>query len=57
MIEMFVDLKVAFDMMDREILIGIMKKKGTKEGLIERVEMLRKTRSRIRVGRGKGKSF
>lgn len=44
-------------MMDREILIGIMKKKGTREGLIERVEMLRKTRSRIRVGRGKGKSF
>jgi len=49
-IAMFVDLKAAFDSVDREVLIGTMRQRGIREGLIERVEeMLRETRSRVKV--------
>lgn len=54
---MFVDLRAAFDSVDRGILIR-MRKKGIREGLIKRVEeVLRETKSRVRVGRELGKGF
>lgn len=52
MVKMFVDLKAAFDMVDREVLIGMIRKRGIRERLIERVEeLVRETRSSISVGR------
>lgn len=51
LIAFFVDLRAAFDSVDREILVGAMTKRGIKERLIERVvEILRETISRVRVG-------
>lgn len=48
---MFVNLKAAFDIMDKGVLIEDMRKKGLRKGLIERVqELLKKTKSRVRVG-------
>lgn len=35
MVAMFVDLKAAFDSVDREVLIGTMRKQGVREGLIK----------------------
>lgn len=54
-IAMFVDLKAAFDSVDRGVLIEAMRKRGIREGLIERIgEVLRETRSRVRVGERMG---
>jgi len=51
MIGMFIDLKAAFDSVDKEVLIKAMRGRGMREGLINRVEeVLRETRSRVRVG-------
>lgn len=48
---MFLDLKTAFDLVDRKVLLETMRRKGIREGLVERVrEMLRETKSRVRVG-------
>lgn len=58
LIAMFVDLKAAFDSVDRGILIRAMRERGVREGLVERVEeMLRETRSRVRVGGKVGSGF
>lgn len=58
MITVFVDLKAAFDSIDREILIRAMRERGVGEKLVKRVdEMLRETRSRVRVGERVGKEF
>ncbi|XP_011883686.1 PREDICTED: RNA-directed DNA polymerase from mobile element jockey-like, partial [Vollenhovia emeryi] len=47
LIALFVDMKAAYDSVDRGILIEAMKKKGIREGLIERVdEIMRETTSR-----------
>lgn len=47
----FVDLRAAFDSVDREILWRAMKKRGIREGLVKRCEdILRETRNRVRVG-------
>lgn len=55
---MFVDLKAAFDIMDRRVLIEDMRKKGLRKGLVERVqELLKKTKSRVRVGEEIGEEF
>lgn len=49
---MFVVLKAAFNMVDKEVLGEAMKEKGIRVGLIERIEeMYRKTKSRVRVGK------
>jgi retron-type reverse transcriptase len=47
----FVDLKAAFDSVDRNVLIRAMRERGVREGLVRKVEeMLRETKSRVRVG-------
>jgi len=48
---MYVDLRAAFDTVDRTILYETMKERGIREGLIRRVkEALRETRSRVKAG-------
>lgn len=43
---LFVDLKAALDMIDREMLLGTMRKKGIRKRLVKRVEkMFRETKS------------
>lgn len=55
---LFVDLKAAFDSVDRKVLIETMTERGIREGLIERVEeIMRETRSRVRLGGGVGERF
>lgn len=56
-IAMFVDLKAAFDSVDRSILIKAMREQRLMERLVVRVEeVMRETRSRIRV-EGKDRRF
>lgn len=48
MITVFVDLRSAFDSMDRGILVKAMRERRVREGLVERVtKVLRKIRSRM----------
>lgn len=55
---MFVDIRAAFDSVNRKVLIEAMRKRGVRGGLVERVkEIIRKTRSRVRVGKEMGESF
>ncbi|XP_071648500.1 uncharacterized protein [Temnothorax longispinosus] len=55
---LFVDLKAAFDSVDKEVLIKAMKERGVRQGLIDRVEeVLRETKSNVRRGEEKGESF
>jgi hypothetical protein len=54
----FVDLKAAFDSVDREVLGKAMRERGVREGLRCRIEeVYRETRSRVRVGEIMGESF
>lgn len=47
---LFVDLKAAFDSVDKGILIKVMRERGIREELIDRVrEIVEKTRSRVGV--------
>jgi len=47
---LFVDLKAAFDSVDRDILIRTMRERGVREGLIDRIEViLRETKSKVRI--------
>ncbi|CAK9810685.1 Transposon TX1 uncharacterized 149 kDa protein [Anthophora plagiata] len=56
MLVLFVDLKAAFDSVDREILIGSMRKVGVREGLVRRcMEILRETRVDTSEGREEGR--
>lgn len=58
MVAMFVDLKAAFDTVDRGVLIEDMRKRGLRKGLVERVEeLLRETKNRIRVSGEIGEKF
>lgn len=59
MVMMFVDMKAAFDSMDREILLkDNERKREMKEDLVVRCEeVLKKTMSRVRVGEEKGEDF
>lgn len=58
MIALFVDLKAAFDMIDREVLVETMRERGIREGLVRRVEeIFRETRSRVRVREILGSPF
>lgn len=55
MVVTFVDMKAAFDSVDREILIQMMRKKEVRESLVVRCkEMLEETVSRVRVGDKEG---
>jgi len=47
----FVDLKAAFDSVDREVLGRALREQGVRKRLVERcVDVLRETRNRVRVG-------
>jgi len=55
---MFVDLKAAFDSVNREVLRKVMRERGVREGIVRRVEqILRETKSRVKVGRKVGECF
>lgn len=54
----FIDLRVAFDSANRERLVRAMRERGVREGLVVRVEeIIRETRSRMRMGGKVGKKF
>ncbi|XP_043276027.1 uncharacterized protein [Venturia canescens] len=55
---LFVDLKAAFDSVDRAKLVESMRKRVVREGLIERCEeVMKETYARVKVGGGKGDKF
>lgn len=45
---LFVELKLAFDLVNREVLLKTMRQRGIKEGLV--VKVMREMRSRVMVG-------
>ncbi|KAL6431939.1 hypothetical protein ACFW04_007396 [Cataglyphis niger] len=52
LIAFFIDLKAAFDSVDRRKLVEAMRERGVREGLIRRSEdIMRETRNRVRRGR------
>lgn len=52
------DLKAAFDSVDRGILGREMRKRGVRERLVRRCEdIFRKTRDRVRIGEGMSEAF
>lgn len=54
LIALFVDLKAAFDTVSRKTIVEAIKERGVREGLVKRIEeVLRETRSRVRIGGGK----
>lgn len=58
LVAFFVDLRAAFDSVDREILWRAMKKKEIREGLVKRCEdILRETRNRVKVGEERSEHF
>lgn len=58
MVALFVDLRAAFDSVNREVLVRAMRKRGVRKGLVVRVEeFLRETKSRVRVGGEMGDCF
>lgn len=58
MIAVFVELKAAFDSVDRKVLWETMEQRGVSEVIRRRVrELYRETRSKVRVGSEEGKSF
>ncbi|KMQ93569.1 flagellar attachment zone protein 1-like protein [Lasius niger] len=51
MTAVFIDLKAAFDTVDREVVVKAMRERRVRKGLVVRVEkMLTETKSRVRVG-------
>ncbi|XP_067208444.1 golgin subfamily A member 6-like protein 25 [Linepithema humile] len=58
MTALFIDLKAAFDSVDRGVLVGAMRERGVREGLVGRVEeVLKETKSKVRVGGKVGENF
>lgn len=58
LVAMFVDIRAAFDSVNREVLIEAMRERGVRGGLVKRVEeIIRETKSRVRVGKEVGESF
>lgn len=54
-VALFVELKSAFDSVNREVLLKTMRQRGIREGLVERVvKVMREMRSRVMVG-GRGR--
>lgn len=57
-VAIFVDLCAVFDSVVREELVKGMRERRVREGLVERVEeILRETKSRVRVGGEIGREF
>lgn len=57
-VALFVDMKAAFDTVDRRILYKAMEERGIREGLIDRVrDVFRETKSRVKVGGKLGENF
>jgi len=55
---LFIDLKAAFDSVDKEVLIRVMIERGVRQGLVDKVkEVLRETKSKVRMGRESGGTF
>lgn len=58
MVVLFVDLRAAFDTVDREILWKTMREREIREELVRRCEdMLRETRNRVRIGEKRSEQF
>lgn len=58
LVAIFVDLRAAFDSVDREILWKTMRERGIREGMVRRYEdMLRETSSRVRVREERSEQF
>ncbi|XP_070529779.1 calponin homology domain-containing protein DDB_G0272472-like [Cardiocondyla obscurior] len=58
MVIVFIDMKAAFDSVDRRKLVETMKKRGVREGLIRRCEeILEETVNKVKVKDKEGKSF
>lgn len=58
MVVLFVDLKAAFDSVDRGVLVREMMARGIRKGFIRRVEeVVRETKNRMKVGENLGDSF
>lgn len=58
LVALFVDLKTAFDLEDKRVLMETMRTKKIREGLVRRVEeVIKKMRSRVRAGGKMGESF
>lgn len=52
------DLRAAFDTVDREILWKTMRERGIREELVKRCEdMLKETRNRVRIGEERNEQF
>lgn len=57
-IAVFVDLKAAFDSIDRGVLWREMENRGVSEGIRKRVkEIYKETKSRVRIGSEEGEDF
>lgn len=55
LVAFFVDLKAAFDSIDRGTLMGTMREEGIRDELVGKVEeSLRETRSRVEIGVERG---
>jgi len=58
LVALFVDLKAAFDSVDRGKLMETMRVRGVREGIVRRMEqVLRETKCRVRVGGKEGNCF
>lgn len=58
MMVLFVDLRAAFDKVDREILWKTMRERGIREELVRRCEdMLKETRNKVRIGEERSEQF
>lgn len=51
MVALFLDLKTAFDSVNRNVLLEAMRVQGVREGLVDRVEqVVKETKIRVRIG-------
>jgi len=58
MIVLFIDLKAAFDSVDRDTLMRAMRERGVREGLVNRIEeILKETKNRVKVGSQRSEEF
>lgn len=58
LVALFVDLKAAFDSVDKGVLVEAMREKRIRAGLVERVdEALKEIRSRVGIGGKAGEDF
>lgn len=58
LVGLVIDLKAAFDTVDREILIREMREKGVWEELVVRIgELIKETRNRVKIGKRNSERF